>query len=86
MRLWGPRHSGIIVPSSAEEKLQHTPVQRLKGGNATTGLPSSRLVTRPMELNITFKPLCKDKRMAKLKTNYGKKMVKQKWKKKNLIK
>ena len=36
------------------------PVQRLKGGKSTTGLPSSRLVTCPRELTVTFKPQCKD--------------------------
>jgi len=40
------------------------PAQRLKGGKSTTGLPSSRLVTCPRELNITFKPQCNDNRTA----------------------
>jgi hypothetical protein len=40
--------------------LWNTPVQRLKGGKPTTGLPSSRLVTCHRELSITFKPQCKD--------------------------
>ena len=30
--------------------LQDTPVQRLKGGYSTTGLPSGRPVTRPREV------------------------------------
>ena len=30
--------------------LQNTPVQRLKGGNSTTGLRRGRLVTHPREL------------------------------------
>ena len=61
--------------------LQNTPVQRLNGGNPTTGLPRARLVTRPRELSITFKPHCKDKRTASLTTKYGKKTVKRKRKK-----
>jgi len=44
--------------------LQNMPVQRLKGGKSTTGLPSSRLVTCPRELSITLKPQCKDNRTA----------------------
>lgn len=47
----------MTVPSSAEEMLQNTPVQKLQGGNPTTGLLSGWLVTRPSELNSTFKPL-----------------------------
>jgi len=39
------------------------------------GLPIGRLVTRPRESNITFRPQCKDKRKANLTTNYGKKRV-----------
>jgi len=31
--------------------LQNTSLQRLKGGNSTTGLLSGRLITRPRELN-----------------------------------
>jgi len=62
------------------------PVQRLKGGNPTTGLPSIRLVTHPRELNITLKPQCKDNRTANLMMNYGKGMVKLKWKRQNVIK
>jgi len=50
------QHSGINVPSSTAEMLQKTPVQRLKSGNPTTGLPSGRQVTHLRELNITFKP------------------------------
>jgi len=49
------------------------PVQRLKGDNPTTRLPSGRLATRPRELNITFKPKCKDSKKANLATNYSKK-------------
>jgi len=60
MRHWGPSHSVESVPSSAEEVLQNTPVQRLEGGNLATGLPSGRLVTGPREFTITFKPHCKD--------------------------
>jgi hypothetical protein len=56
--------------------LQDMPVQWLKGYKSTTGLPSSRLVTRLRELNITFKPQFKDNRMENLTANYGKKMVK----------
>jgi hypothetical protein len=66
--------------------LQNTPVQRLKGGNPTTGLPSGRLVTRPKELNINFKPQRKDNRTEVLMTNYGKKPVKRKCKEQNIIK
>jgi hypothetical protein len=33
--------------------LQNTPVERLKSGGPTTGLPSGRLVTK---LNTTFRP------------------------------
>jgi len=58
------------------------PVYRLKGGNTTTGLHSGRLVTRPRELHITFKPQCYNNRTAKL-MNYSKKTVKQKWKEQN---
>jgi hypothetical protein len=43
----------LTIPSSAEEILQNAPVWRLIGG----GLPSSRLVTCPRELNITFEPI-----------------------------
>ena len=60
MRLWGPSHSGGTVPSYMEEMPQNMAVQRLQGGSPTTGLPSSRLVTYPRELIITFKPQCKD--------------------------
>ena len=52
------------------------PVQRLKGGNPTTGLSSVRLINHPRELNVTFKPQRKVNRTAKLTTKYGKKMVK----------
>jgi len=52
------------------------PVQWVKGGNPTTGLPSSKLVTSVREINITFKPQCRDNRMANLTANYGKKTVK----------
>jgi hypothetical protein len=44
--------------------LQNTPLLRLKGGKSATGLPSSRLVTYPRELSITFKPQCKDNMTA----------------------
>ena len=37
---------------------QNMPVQRLKYGNPTTGLPSSRFVTCPRELKTTFMPQC----------------------------
>jgi len=60
--------------SSAEKKLQNTPVQGLKSYNSTTGLASGRLVTRPRELSITLQQQCKDKRIADLTTNYGKKI------------
>jgi len=40
-------------------------VQRLKGGNPTTELPSGRIVTYPRELNITFKAQCRVNRTAK---------------------
>ena len=46
----------ITVPSSAEEMLQNTPVQRLKRGNLTTGPLSSRLVTCAREFSVTVKP------------------------------
>jgi hypothetical protein len=65
--------------------ISDTPVQRLKGGNPTTGLPSSRLVNRPNELRVTFKPQRKDKRTADLTTNCTKKTVERKWKKQNII-
>jgi hypothetical protein len=42
--------------------LPNAPVQRLKGGNSTSRLPSDRLVIHPRELNITFKPQQKDDR------------------------
>ena len=61
----GTESQRITVPS-AEEMLQSTAVQWLKGGNPTTGLPSGRLVIRPRELNITFTPQCKAKRTANL--------------------
>jgi len=66
--LWGPSHSDITVPSSVEEVLQNTPVQRLKGGNPTTALPSGRRVAPPREIqvNITVKPQCKDNRTANI--------------------
>jgi len=54
-RLCGPCNNSVTVPSSAEGVLQNTPVQRLKSGNPTTGLPSGRLATRPRELSSTFK-------------------------------
>jgi hypothetical protein len=66
--------------------LRNTPVQRLEGGNPTTELPSGRLVTRPGEISITFRPQCKDNGTANLTTNYGKKMVKRKRKKHIIIK
>jgi hypothetical protein len=49
-----PSYSGATVTSSPEEMPQNIPVQRLKGGNFTTGLPSDRLVTQPRELSIIF--------------------------------
>jgi hypothetical protein len=52
------------------------PVQRLKCGHPTTGLPSIRLITHLRELNITLKPQGKDNRMANLTMNYGKETVK----------
>ena len=64
------RVTEVCVLSSAEEKLQNTPVKRLQGGNPTTGLPSGRLVPRTGELGITFKLQCKDNRKANLTTNY----------------
>jgi hypothetical protein len=42
------------------------PVQRLKCGNPTTGLSSSRPVTRPRKLSITFLPQYKDERKANM--------------------
>jgi hypothetical protein len=66
--------------------LQKTPVQRLKGDNPTTRLPSGRLVTHPRKLNITFNPQCKDNRKTNLTMNCGKKTFKRKWKKQNIIK
>jgi len=51
-RLCGPCNSSVTLPSSAEEVLQNTPVQRLKDGNPTTVLPSGRLATRPRELKF----------------------------------
>jgi hypothetical protein len=61
--------SVITFPSSAEDMMLNTPVQRLKGGNPNTGLCSSRLVTCCGELSVTFKAQCKDSRTANLKTN-----------------
>jgi len=66
--------------------LRNTPVQRLEGGNPTTELPSGRLVTRPREISITFRPQYKDNGTANLTTNYGKKTVTGKWKKHTIIK
>jgi len=74
MRLWGLSHSNITVPSPTEEKLQNTPLQRLKGGN-TTGLPTGRLVIHCRGFIITFKPHHQGRRMANPKTNCGKKTV-----------
>jgi len=51
-------HSGIIVLSSAEEMLQITPAQRLRGGSSTTVLPSGGLETHPRESSNIFKPQC----------------------------
>jgi len=67
--------SGIAVPSSTEDILQNTPVQRLKGGNPNTKLPNSRLVTCCRELSISLKASCKDCRTANLMMNYGKKRL-----------
>ena len=64
--------------------LQNSPVQRLKGGNRTTGVPSGRLVTVPRELNITFKPQWKANRTANLTTINGKKSDKRKWRKQSI--
>jgi hypothetical protein len=47
VRLCGKSLSCRTVPPSAEEMLQNTPVQRLKGGNPTTGVPSGRLSNPP---------------------------------------
>jgi hypothetical protein len=66
--------------------LQNTSVQRLEGGNPTTGLPSGRLVTCPREISVTFEPQYKDKETAKLTKNCGKKAVKRKWKRQNIMK
>jgi hypothetical protein len=82
----GTVSSGKTVPSSAQEMLQNMPLQRLKGSNHTTGLSSDRLISRPRELNITFKPQRKDNRAENLTTNYGKQTVKRKWTKENIIK
>jgi hypothetical protein len=57
--------------------LQNTPVQRLKVGNTTAGLPSGRLITCSRGLNITFKPQRKENRTENLTTNNGKKTVKK---------
>jgi hypothetical protein len=53
-RRWVPSYSGTTVTSSPEEMPQNMPVQRVKGGNFTTGLRSDRLVTHPRELSIIF--------------------------------
>ena len=58
----GTESQRITVPS-AEEMLQSTAVQWLKGGNPTTGLPSCRPVARSGDLNITFKLHCKEYRI-----------------------
>jgi hypothetical protein len=55
-------YNGINFPSSVEKMLQNTSVQQLEGGNPINDLSSGRLVTRLMELNITFKPQLKDKK------------------------
>ena len=75
-RSWQLYHVSITVPSFAEEMPQNVPVQRLKGGNPTTGLPSNRLVTHSRDLSVPFKLQFKDNRTANL-TNYFKKTVKQ---------
>jgi len=54
--------------------LQNTPVQRLKVGNPTTGLPVGRPLTCPRKLSVIFKPQFKENKMAK----YGKKRVRRK--------
>jgi hypothetical protein len=64
------------VQLSVEEMLQNTPVQRLKGGNPTVGLPRDRLVTRTREINITFKQQYKDSSIAGLMNNWSKRTVK----------
>jgi hypothetical protein len=46
--------------------ISDTPVQSLRGGNPTTRLPSSRLVNRPRELSVTFKPQCKRQKHGQL--------------------
>jgi hypothetical protein len=56
--------------------LQYWPVQRLKGGNPTAGLPSGRLATYPKGLNNIFKHQYKDDRTANPTTKYGVKIVK----------
>jgi hypothetical protein len=66
----------LTLPSFAEEMLQDTLVQWVKGGSPTIGLPSSKLVISVRALNIIFKPHCRDSRMANLTANYGKKTVK----------
>jgi hypothetical protein len=63
-----------------EEMLQNAPVQWLKCGIPTAGLPHGRLETRSRELNITYQHQCKDHRTANLMTNRGQRTVERKWK------
>jgi hypothetical protein len=48
----------IISTGLAAERIS----PEAKSGNPTTGEPSRRLATHPRELNVTFKPQCKDNR------------------------
>jgi len=48
----------ITVPSSAEEMLQNASPEA-KIWQPTTGPPSGRLVNRPREIGVTFKPIVK---------------------------
>ena len=67
-----PSHLPIVQPALTNEAVRtesqryNCPIQRLKGGNPTTELPSGRLANRRRELNITFKPQRKRKQDGKL--------------------
>jgi hypothetical protein len=47
---------GNLLHTFIVETFWSTLIQKITGANPTTGLPSGRLVNRPMELSITVKP------------------------------
>ena len=61
---------GIIVVTRHEYGLD-----RPDSASSNRVLVDGKLVTRPSELNITFKPQCNENRTANLTTNHGKKTV-----------